>query len=115
MAAAVVVDAVTRYIPGAVGKEESILKDSFSDPETIGTRVEHPHYTRPAEFRGMRVPDVLLSGDHTAISNWRRTESLKKTLKNRPDLMDTNLLTDSDLRVLEKNEEIGNHTGVAEQ
>ncbi len=87
VAAAVVVDAVTRYVPGAVGKEESILKDSFSDPGTIGTQVEHPHYTRPAEFRGLRVPDVLLSGNHAAVSEWRSRESLKKTLKNRPDLI----------------------------
>jgi tRNA (guanine37-N1)-methyltransferase len=109
VAAAVVVDAVTRYVPGAVGKEESILKDSFSDPETIGTQVEHPHYTRPARFRGFHVPDVLLSGDHAAISSWRRTQALKKTLKNRPDLIETNLLTDSELQALEKKEEIGNH------
>jgi tRNA (guanine37-N1)-methyltransferase len=100
VAATVVVDAVTRYVPGAVGREESILKDSFSDPETIDNQVEHPHYTRPAEFRGLHVPNVLLSGDHGAISRWRRTESLRKTLKNRPDLMETNLLTDSDLQAL---------------
>ncbi len=108
VAAAVVVDAVTRYVPGAVGKEESILKDSFSDPGTMGTQVEHPHYTRPAEFRGLRVPAVLLSGDHAAVSRWRRTESLRKTLKNRPELMKTNFLTDSDLEVLKKKEEISN-------
>ena len=109
VAAAVVIDAVTRYVPGAVGKEESILKDSFSDPESIAKQVEHPHYTRPAEFRGLRVPDVLLSGDHAAISSWRRTESLKKTLKNRPDLTDMSLLKDSDIQALERKEEISNH------
>ena len=94
VAAAVVVDAVTRYVPGAVGKEESILKDSFSDPRTIGTHVEHPHYTRPAEFRGLRVPDVLLSGNHAAVSEWRSRESIKKTLKNRPDLISAGELTE---------------------
>ena len=62
VAATVLVDAVTRYVPGAVGKEESVLKDSFSDPASVATTVEHPHYTRPAEFRGLRVPEVLLSG-----------------------------------------------------
>ena len=95
VAAAVVVDAVTRYIPGAVGKEESILKDSFSDPGTYGRQLEHPHYTRPAEFRGFRVPDVLLSGDHGAISRWRQTESLKKTLKNRADLIDADTVSEA--------------------
>ncbi len=94
VAAAVVVDAVTRYVPGAVGKEESILKDSFSDPRTIGTQVEHPHYTRPAEFRGLRVPDVLLSGNHAAVSEWRSRESIKKTLKNRPDLISAGELSE---------------------
>ena len=74
----------------------------------MGTQVEHPHYTRPAEFRGLRVPAVLLSGDHAAVSRWRRTESLRKTLKNRPELMKTNFLTDSDLEVLKKKEEISN-------
>ncbi len=107
VAATVVVDAVTRYVPGAVGKEESILRDSFSDPATIGTALEHPHFTRPAKFRGWRVPDVLLSGDHGAVARWRRTESLRKTLKNRPDLIDKKLLSDSDVQALE--EEIGNH------
>jgi len=87
IAAAVVVDAVTRYVPGVVGKEESVLRDSFSDPSSEVQVVEHPHYTRPAEFRGWRVPDVLISGDHAAVRNWRREAALTKTKRNRPDLL----------------------------
>lgn len=87
IAAAVVVDAVTRYVPGVVGKEESILRDSFSDPAAETQLVEHPHYTRPADFRGWKVPDVLISGDHEAVRRWRCEAALKKTEKNRPDLM----------------------------
>jgi tRNA (guanine37-N1)-methyltransferase len=87
IAAAVVVDAVTRYVPGVVGKEESILRDSFSDPAAVRQLVEHPHYTRPAEFRGWKVPEVLISGDHEAVREWRREAGLKKTEKNRPDLL----------------------------
>ena len=88
IAAAVVVDAVTRYVPGVVGKEESILRDSFSDPAAVTQHVEHPHYTRPAEFRGWKVPEVLISGDHEAVRRWRHEAALKKTEKNRPDLLD---------------------------
>ena len=87
VAAAVVVDAVTRYVPGAVGKEESILRDSFSDPLALTPHVEHPHYTRPAEYRGLGVPNVLMSGDHAAIAGWRQAAAMRKTLKNRPDLV----------------------------
>ncbi len=87
IAAAVVVDAVTRYVPGVVGKEESILRDSFSDPAAETQFVEHPHYTRPAEFRGWKVPDVLISGDHKAVREWRHDAALGKTQRNRPDLL----------------------------
>ena len=87
IAAVVVVDAVTRYVPGVVGKEESILRDSFSDPAAERQLVEHPHYTRPADFRGWKVPEVLISGDHAAVREWRRQAALKKTEKNRPDLL----------------------------
>ena len=87
IAAAMVVDAVTRYVPGVVGKEESILRDSFSDPAAATQLVEHPHYTRPVEFRGWKVPEVLISGNHEAIRNWRHEAALKKTEKNRPDLL----------------------------
>jgi tRNA (guanine37-N1)-methyltransferase len=85
--AAVVVDAVTRYVPGVVGKEESVLRDSFSDPAAEMQLVEHPHYTRPAEFRGWKVPDILSSGDHEAVRNWRYEAALRKTERNRPDLL----------------------------
>src|SRR6058998_2485156 len=90
IAAAVVVDAVTRYVPGVVGKEGSILQDSFSDPGVETQLVEHPHYTRPAEFRGWQVPEVLISGDHKAVREWRLQAALKKTEKNRPDLLQGN-------------------------
>lgn len=86
--AALIVDAVVRYVPGVVGKEESILKDSFSDPTALEISVEHPHYTRPAEFRGWPVPDVLVSGDHEAVRKWREAAARQKTAKNRPDLVE---------------------------
>src|ERR1051326_3734220 len=87
IAAALVVDAVTRYVPGVVGKEESILRDSFSDPGVETQLVEHPHYTRPADFRGWKVPEVLISGDHDAVRKWREQAAVKKTQRNRPDLL----------------------------
>lgn len=80
--ALVVIEAVARLVPGVVGKEESLARESFE--EGI---LDHPHYTRPAEFRGMRVPEVLLSGDHAAIARWRREAALAKTRRNRPDLL----------------------------
>jgi tRNA (guanine37-N1)-methyltransferase len=85
--AALIVDAVARYVPGVVGKQDSVLKDSFSDPAVADRRVEHPHYTRPAEFRGWRVPEVLISGDHEAVRQWRERAALRKTERNRPDLL----------------------------
>jgi tRNA (guanine37-N1)-methyltransferase len=87
IAAAMIVDAVARYVPGVVGKEESVLRDSFSDPEALEQAVEHPHYTRPAEFRGWTVPEVLMSGDHEAVRRWRQEAALEKTARNRPDLL----------------------------
>ena len=87
IAAAMVVDAVARYVPGVVGKEESILRDSFSDPASETQFVEHPHYTRPAEFRGWKVPGILISGDHEAVRKWRYEAAVRKTQKNRPDLL----------------------------
>lgn len=77
-----VIDAVTRLLPGVLGDEESATEESFSDG-----RLEYPQYTRPAEFRGMRVPDVLLSGNHAEIGKWRRQQSLERTRKKRPDLL----------------------------
>jgi tRNA (guanine37-N1)-methyltransferase len=80
--ALVVLEAVTRLVPGVVGREESLARESFEDG-----LLDHPHYTRPQEFRGMRVPDVLVSGDHARIEEWRRRAAEEKTRKNRPDLL----------------------------
>jgi tRNA (guanine37-N1)-methyltransferase len=80
--AMVLVDAITRLIPGVLGKEESLIHESFEN-----NRLDFPQYTRPANFRGMKVPNVLLSGNHKKIKKWRLTESLKKTQKNRRDLL----------------------------
>jgi tRNA (guanine37-N1)-methyltransferase len=80
--ALVVLEAVARLVPGIVGREESLHQESFQEGF-----LEHPQYTRPQEFRGMRVPEVLLSGDHTRIQEWRRKEALKKTRRVRPDLL----------------------------
>ena len=85
--AALIVDAVARYVPGVVGKEESVLRDSFSDPSALEQMVEHPHYTRPADFRGWNVPEVLISGDHEAVRKWREEAAREKTARNRPDLL----------------------------
>jgi tRNA (guanine37-N1)-methyltransferase len=82
--ALVLIEAVTRLVPGVIGREESHERDSFGADGAL----DHPHYTRPAEFRGMRVPDVLLSGDHAAIDRWRREAALEKTRRNRPDLLE---------------------------
>ncbi len=81
-AAVVLVDAITRLIPGALGNENSIVNESFSNGS-----LDFPHYTRPTDFRGMRVPDVLISGHHGEIDNWRREQALKKTARTRPDLL----------------------------
>ncbi len=88
LAALVVIDAATRLLPGVLGDEESAYRDSFGDG-----LLDHPHYTRPAEFRGMKVPDVLLSGNHAEIDKWRRREALKATFLKRPDLLESADLT----------------------
>ena len=80
--ALVVIEAVTRLLPGVIGKEESHERDSFAEPDVL----DHPHYTRPAEFRGMAVPEVLRSGDHGAVERWRQKAAGEKTRRNRPDL-----------------------------
>ena len=82
MPALVLLEAVTRLVPGVVGREDSIRNDSFE-----GGLLDHPHYTRPQEFRGIGVPEVLLSGDHAAIERWRAGAALEKTRRNRPDLL----------------------------
>jgi tRNA (guanine37-N1)-methyltransferase len=81
LAAMIVVDAVSRLIPGVLGGNESTQEESHS-----GNLLEYPHYTRPPEFRGWRVPDILLSGNHAQIARWRRKESLRRTRERRPDL-----------------------------
>ena len=85
-AAVVVVDAASRFIPGVVGKAESVAHDSFA-----AGRLDFPHYTRPRDFRGMKVPQVLFSGDHAKIERWRKRKALEKTLGKRPDLLDREL------------------------
>lgn len=83
LASMTMTDAIVRLIPGVLSREESHIEDSFSTG-----LLEHPHYTRPREFRGMRVPDVLLSGNHKEIDAWREAESLKRTRERRPDLLE---------------------------
>jgi tRNA (guanine37-N1)-methyltransferase len=97
LAAAVVLDATARMVPGVLGAAGSALTDSFSDG-----LLEYPQYTRPAEFNGARVPEILLSGNHQAIARWRRREQLQRTLERRPELLDTAPLTDEDRRYLEE-------------
>ncbi|MDX6696222.1 MAG: tRNA (guanine37-N1)-methyltransferase [Blastocatellia bacterium] len=82
-AAIVLVDAVVRLVPGALGSETSAINESFSEG-----LLDYPHYTRPPEFRGLSVPEVLLSGHHGQIENWRRERALQKTKRNRPDLLE---------------------------
>jgi tRNA (guanine37-N1)-methyltransferase len=81
-AAAVIIDAVARLLPGALGNQNSTMNESFSQE-----LLDHPQYTRPTEFAGLRVPDVLLTGNHGEIARWRRAAALKKTQRNRPDLL----------------------------
>ncbi len=80
--AMVIIDAVTRLLPGVLGDDESSLDESFS-----GELLEYPHYTRPAEFRGMKVPEVLLSGNHAEIARWRAEQARLRTAERRPDLL----------------------------
>lgn len=91
-----VCDAVSRFIPGVLGDEDSAGADSFSDG-----LLEGPQYTRPPEFMGSRVPEVLLQGDHARVRSWRRQEALRRTLLRRPELLETALLTFEDRRFLE--------------
>lgn len=95
LAAMVVVDAVVRLLPGVLGAEASLEEESFGEG-----LLEYPHYTRPAEYAGLAVPEVLRSGNHAAIQAWRRRESLRRTLERRPDLLEAARLTDADRRFL---------------
>jgi tRNA (guanine37-N1)-methyltransferase len=93
--AMVLVDAVSRLLPGVLGEEQSAREDSH----TTGL-LEYPQYTRPRDFRGQLVPEILLSGDHGRIARWRRKESLRRTLLRRPDLLATAVLTEEDEALL---------------
>jgi tRNA (guanine37-N1)-methyltransferase len=116
LAAAVVVDTAMRLIPGVLGNEASGEFESFGVPDAdistdtdlvprsqhgAGGLLDYPHYTRPAEFAGLRAPEVLLNGDHFQIRRWRRRQQLRKTLANRPDLLENASLSDDDLRLLD--------------
>jgi len=94
-AAMVVVDVVSRLVPNVLGGERSNLEDTFEDG-----LLEYPHFTRPRVFKDQAVPEVLLSGNHELIRIWRRTESLRRTLERRPDLLEKAKLTEEDRRIL---------------
>ena len=96
-AAMVLVDCVARFIPGVLGSSDSPEEESFSDG-----LLEYPQYTRPRTLEGMEVPEILLNGDHAKIKAWRRRESLKATLKHRPDLLETAPLNEKDLIMLDE-------------
>ena len=115
LGAAVIVDAITRLIPGAVGNQASTRQESFTESSAeqaelvvdgpsstcvSGGLLDYPHYTRPADFRGMAVPEVLMNGNHDQIRNWRRKTALAKTLRNRPDLLERVALTAEDEELL---------------
>ncbi len=126
LAAAVILDATARLLPGVLGHADSSRYESFGigdDPtDTLtsdgvprsthgaGGLLDYPHYTRPAEFRGTPIPEVLAGGDHTAIRQWRRREALAKTLRNRPDLLDRAQLTPTDRKILA---ELANQTATS--
>ena len=92
-----VIDAVVRLLPGVLGQQDSHIQDSFSTG-----LLEHPHYTRPAEYRGMKVPDILLSGNHAEIDEWREEQSFKRTIERRPDLLEALELTEKQLKIIAK-------------
>jgi tRNA (guanine37-N1)-methyltransferase len=119
LGAAVILDTVVRLIPGAVGNEDSTRQESFTEPAFAGEAaratqagpsstcvsgglLDYPHYTRPADFRGMAVPEVLMNGNHEDIRRWRRKTALAKTLRNRPDLLERAALTDEDRELLDE-------------
>ncbi len=132
LAAALIVDAVTRLLPGALGNEDSTENESFAaSAEAVGVQpsalshvtaspqplapspgiLDYPHYTRPAEFRGWKVPDVLLSGNHADVRRWRRKMALAKTLRNRPELLPAAQLSDDDMALLRELQSEASRTG----
>ncbi len=112
LAAAVVIEAITRLLPGAVGNDASTRQESFTahaeagaadGPDSTcgsGGLLDYPHYTRPADFRAMAVPEVLINGNHQEIRRWRREQALRKTLRNRPDLLEGTTLSEEDSKIL---------------
>lgn len=132
IAAAVVVDAVVRLLPGVLGNPDSARFESFGESEAgipgkgvggvprathgAGGLLDYPHYTRPAEFRGVSIPEVLMGGDHEAVRRWRRRMALGKTLRNRPDLLEAAALTKEDREVVRDlmNHELRGREGVSE-
>jgi tRNA (guanine37-N1)-methyltransferase len=113
LGAAVMIDTITRLIPGALGNEASARQESFSallkpgadGPDSTcssGGLLDYPHYTRPAEFRGMAVPEVLVGGNHEQIRKWRRRKALEKTLRNRPDLLERQELSPEDRKLIDE-------------
>ena len=122
LAAAVIIDATVRLLPGVLGHADSARYESFgaSDADLLdeapdlttegiprsthgsGGLLDYPHYTRPAEFRGSAIPEVLSSGDHLAIRRWRRRQQLRKTLMNRPDLLESAVIDENDRKLLEE-------------
>ena len=98
--ALVLIDTIVRLLPGALGDPEGALDDSHASGV-----LEYPHYTRPAEFRGWGVPEVLLSGDHARVARWRREQSLLRTLRRRPDLLENVQLNEEDLEFLANQEQ----------
>jgi tRNA (guanine37-N1)-methyltransferase len=111
----VIVDAVTRLLPGALGNDASSQQESFSvgalpdngsvGPDSTcgsGGLLDYPHYTRPADYRGMGVPEELLTGNHQQIRRWRRLKALEKTLRNRPELLESARLSVEDQKLLQE-------------
>jgi len=97
LGAMVIIDSVVRLLPGVLGNEDSPIKDSYSSG-----LLEHPHYTRPFDFRGFKVPDTLMSGNHKLIEEWRMKESLRRTWKRRPDLLEHIELSDQEKKWLQE-------------
>ena len=100
--ALLVIDAVSRLVPGVVGDRESVEQDSFAQGI-----LDYPHYTRPAEFEGRRVPDVLLSGHHAEVRRWRMKQALRRTLERRPDLIDEDALSREQQDLLDESSDEG--------
>jgi tRNA (guanine37-N1)-methyltransferase len=123
LAAAVVIEAVMRLLPGAVGNEASTRQESFTahvaserkenaGPDSTCSSnglLDYPHYTRPAEFRGMAVPEVLINGNHQQIRSWRREQALQKTLRNRPDILEGAALSEQDQKIVSRITRQGTH------